>query len=143
MSEIGIRGPVPERTENIIGHRAKDFADDVSRAPAREVTWHQADPDWHPIARQLYMAAKKSGQAVYYQQSDIALLYSICDDLSDFKKSGRRSAQMASAIYSALTGLLLSEGDRRRVRIELDSTQPEDEAGKAADDFYATLGIEK
>jgi hypothetical protein len=136
-------GPVPERRENLIGHPrvAESEREPISHAPAAEVKWYHPGADWHPIARQLYLSAKKSGQAVYYQQSDIALLYSVCEDLSDFKKAGRRSAQMASAIYSALTGLLLSEGDRRRVRIELDTTQPEDTARKAADDFYAQLGI--
>lgn len=134
---------MPERRDNLIGHRTKEFLEgnDISRAPAREVRWYHPDPDWDPIATQLYKAARKSGQAVYYQQSDIALLYSLCDDLSDYKRSGRRSAQMAAAVYSALTGLLLSEGDRRRVRIELDTVREEDEAKKAANEFYASLGI--
>ena len=101
------------------------------------VTWvHEADSEWHPIAIQIYESVATSGQAQYYQDSDWAILYSICEDISYYKtptvstwvdkKTGEikeypkpRSGQMLASIMGSLTTLLLTEGDRRKVRMEL------------------------
>jgi hypothetical protein len=116
----------------------------VTKGVARKVTWPRADPEWHAIARDLYNACKKSGQSDYYQQSDIAILYSLCEDLSNYKNSYKRSGQMAQTIYSAMERLLVTEGDRRRVRIEL--SEPESEATPAAvlaiADYQKELGLD-
>ena len=89
------------------------------------------EPDWHPIAKQIFEAALNSGQADFYQDSDIAILYSLCEDISVYKSPkwkdhetgeivpAKRSGQMLQAIMSNLASLLLTEGDRRRVRLEL------------------------
>ncbi|GAA2598540.1 MULTISPECIES: hypothetical protein [Streptomyces] len=50
--------------------------------------------------------------------------------MSHYKKSGKRSGQMRQTIYSAFERLLVAEGDRRRVHIELN--EPEDEQDSAA-----------
>lgn len=47
------------------------------------------------------------------------MLYSLMDDLTYYKAQSRRSSEMLSAIMSGLTSLLLTEGDRRRARVEL------------------------
>ena len=103
----------------------------------KSVTWNvPADEDWHPIAIQIYESARSSGQADYWQDSDWAVFYSICEDISYYKqdktsvyvdkKSGEvkeyekpRSGQMLASIMGSLTTLLLTEGDRRKVRMEL------------------------
>ena len=41
------------------------------------------------------------------------------DDLSDYKRQARRSPAMLQVIMSNLSNLLVTEGDRRRVQIEL------------------------
>jgi len=41
------------------------------------------------------------------------------DDLSYYKASSKRSGQMLATIMSAMSSLLVTEGDRRRVQIEL------------------------
>lgn len=109
----------------------------------RSVRWPSADPEWHAIAKSLYNACKKSGQSDFYQQSDIAMLFSLCEDLSEYKKSPRRSGQMAQTIYSSMERLLVTEGDRRRVRIELH--EPEDEGTPASvlaiADYKNDLGV--
>jgi hypothetical protein len=83
------------------------------------VRWPAADPEWHKIAKDLYNSTKRSGQADFYQQSDVAMLWSLCEDLSVYKNSTKRSGQMLQTIYSTFSNLLITEGDRRRVRIEL------------------------
>jgi hypothetical protein len=68
----------------------------------------------------VWRSAQESGQADFYQQSDIAILFSLCDDLSNYKLQARRSAQLLQTVMAGLGDLLLTEGQRRRVRIELD-----------------------
>lgn len=119
---MGERGPVPKRKDALNGHRSKDelWGDTVTRAPgAAKVRAPAADRDWHPIAKKLWAALKKSGQAQFYEPSDWAVAYSLMDDLTYYKNSSKRSGQMLTAIYSAMTSLLMTEGDRRRVALEL------------------------
>lgn len=119
---MGTRGPVPNRETDLARPRSRkgaQHATPVTKGTARKVTVPTADAEWHPIARMLWDSLKKSGQVDYYQQSDWAFAYSLCEDLSLYKKSGRRSSQMAQVIYSAMSSLLVTEADRRRIRIEL------------------------
>lgn len=118
---------IPRRESELARPRSRKGGDqqETKRGVMKDVRWKQPDPDWHPVARDLYLSARSSGQADWYQNSDIHLLWSLCDDLSHYKKSGRRSAQMAAVIYTAFGNLLLTEGDRRKARIELTEQKPE------------------
>ena len=109
---MGTRGPVPKRKDDASAD--VDIADGAER-----VSIPHADPTWHPIARRLWDSMKTSGQASFYEPSDWAFAYSIMDDLSYYKNANKRSGQMMASLYSAMTALLLTEGDRRRVAIEL------------------------
>lgn len=115
---MGDRGPVPKRSED--SHRRRPPAQPILRAPgADDVPIPEADPDWHPIASDLYRSLAASGQARFYEPSDWMFAYSLMDDLSSYKKQTRRSSQMLATILSGLSSLLVTEGDRRRVQIEL------------------------
>lgn len=146
MGDIGTRGPIPNRSEDLARPRERKGGD--AKAPtkgvARPAKAPNAPKDWHPIARKLWDSVKESGQIDFYAQSDWAVLYSLCDDLSHFKKSKVRSAQMAQTLYSALGNLLVTEGDRRRAGIEL--TEPPDESDSAAvlaiADYKKELGVD-
>lgn len=98
------------------------------------------DPEWGEIATLIFNSALASGQEDFYQDSDVALLYSLCEDINDYKNPGEgfnaktgetytkgRNGQKLTAILSGLTTLLLAEGDRRRVRLELQA-EPEKKA---------------
>jgi hypothetical protein len=138
-------GPVPNRESDLARPRERKGKDQVpvTKGLSRPTRVPQADSEWHPIARMLWDALKKSGQADFYEQSDWAYAYSLCDDLSMYKKSGRRSSQMAQVIYSAMTNLLVTEADRRRVRIELHEPEPEEDSASvtAINDARARLGL--
>ena len=128
-------GVIPKRTEEL--SRARDANRNgrppVTHGELREVTWKfKPDPNWHDIAKKIYEAVANSGQSDFYQDSDWAVLYSICEDISYYKTpryytdkktgeqyEGKRSGQMLQSIMSSLQSLLLTEGDRRRVRLEL------------------------
>lgn len=124
---MGSRGPVPKREES--RHRRNAPSMDVAHAQSSDGTAApEPDPDWHPIARRLWDSAAKSGQSRFYQASDWAVLYSLMDDLTYYKNGSKRSGQMLQTIMSSLTSLLLTEGDRRRLQIELSRPEQEDEA---------------
>ncbi|MFF4692170.1 hypothetical protein [Streptomyces sp. NPDC001307] len=116
----------------------------VIKGFARRVKIPNADRSWHPVAKRLWDSLKESGQADFYQQSDWALAYSLCEDLSYYyKKSGKRSGQMLQTIYSAFERLLVAEGDRRRVRIELHEPEAEEQSAAvlAIADYKKELGL--
>lgn len=126
---MGTRGPVPKRTESLNGHRSKDelAGSKVTKAlGADDVARPEPDPDWHPIAARLWHSLGESGQSRFYEPSDWAVAYSLMDDLSYYKSSSKRSGQMLATIMSAMSSLLVTEGDRRRVQIELARPSAED-----------------
>jgi hypothetical protein len=54
-------------------------------------------------------------------------------------KKGKASAQMVQTVFSQLTDLLLTEGARRRVRLEVERDQAAGEVIEVADMFRARL----
>lgn len=125
-------GPVPNRSDDVSRERDVNRGDrmPITKGELKPVRIPHADTDWHPIARKFYDSLKTSGQSDYYQNSDWAYAFSLCDDLSVYKKSSKRSSMMLAALMSAMTNLLVTEADRRRARIELSA--PEDEGDSAA-----------
>nr|DAE91142.1 MAG TPA: hypothetical protein [Caudoviricetes sp.] len=119
---MGVKGPIPKRSTE--GHRitqARKFEHGVEpvNVIADKVEPPEPDPGWHPIAAKLWESVKQSTFTRYYEPSDWIVLYSACDDLSNYKKQERRSPTMLAAVNTMLTSLLLTEGDRRRVQIEI------------------------
>jgi hypothetical protein len=138
-------GPIPNREADLARPRERggSAVQLVTKGELRPVAVPEPDPNWHPIATRLFESLRSSGQADFYQDSDWAFAWSVCEDLSVYKRSMKRSGQMLQTIYSALERLLVTEGDRRRVRIEL--TEPEDAttpAGVTAiADYKKALGV--
>lgn len=126
----------------------------VKRGELKAVTIPNAPRDWHPIARRIWDSLKTSGQSEFFQDSDWAYAYSLCEELSLYKKpkvnsSGeeyhKRSPEMFKALLSGMEKLLMTEGDRRKVRVELHEPEPEqDEASVLAiADYRAELGLDE
>lgn len=127
---MGTRGPVPKRSEerqrrNVTGNVVRGFG-------AEHVKQPRADSSWHPIAKRLWKAMRESGQSQFYEPSDWAVAFSLMEDLSHYKQGKKRSGQMLQTIMSTLASLLLTEGDRRRVQMELERPGADDDgsAGK-------------
>lgn len=136
---MGLRGPVPNRSDDLARPRERKGSDvqPITKGVKRPATIPDADPDWHPIALMLWNSCIESGQADFYESSDYAVLYHVCEDLSRYKRSDKRSSMMFAALNQALSGLLVTEGDRRRVRLELEGEDTsEDEATDAVMDEY-------
>lgn len=140
----GIRGRVPKRPEQRMGHRTKaELA--TTKAPAAAVVQApDPDPDWHPIARMYWDSFHESGQVRFWEPSDWVAAFDAMEEITRYKESGRRSSQMRSAIDSILARLAVTDGDRRRLRIELTRGLEEAEDGPAEvavmDDYRALYG---
>jgi hypothetical protein len=97
------------------------------------------DDGWHRVARMWYCSLKRSIQQEYYQSSDWAVAYLLAETLSRELKprpmmvdgqavvdeEGRAqyvtspiSGTALSSILKGMSSLLVTEGDRLRVRLE-------------------------
>jgi hypothetical protein len=73
------------------------------------------------MARDLFVSLGESGQSDYYQASDWQMARVWTQLLSIQLNAGARpSAQMIAAWSAGMTTLLATEGDRRRLRLELE-----------------------
>ena len=142
MKAPGVRGAgtPPNRSTDYSRERdATKRVDPPTKGQMRRVFVPSPSPYWHPIAKMMFSAAKQSGMVDFYQQSDWAYLYSLMDDLSRLKKEadngGRINGQIFTGIYNALSALGFTEGDRRRMRIELE--KPDDGSNDAAQEAIA------
>ncbi|WP_378734947.1 hypothetical protein [Nocardia brasiliensis] len=121
-------GPVPKRSDQ---RRRRNKTGITKGAAGQSSEFPEPDEHWHPIARRIWDALSRSGQSTYYEASDWAFAYSLMDDLSAYKSTSKRSAQMLQTIYSAFERLLITEGDRRRARLELERDTSDNEEASA------------
>lgn len=117
---MGSRGPVPKRSDRRLGHVTKAEQEAVTRAPAAAAPpTPEADAEWHPVAQEWFRSLADSGQSQFYEASDWATARYVAEGMSRNLDGGRFSAQLFAAVNSAMSNLLVTEGDRRRVRLEL------------------------
>ncbi len=123
-------GPVPKPSSQ---RRRRNKQDPISTAPSgQRGEVPDPDPDWHPVAAGWFRALAESGQSVFYEASDWATARYVAEAMSRSLKAGRFSGQLFAAVMAASTELLVTEGARRRLRVELDRGDPEDEPASVA-----------
>ena len=116
-------GPVPTRAEERIRRNKPEFP--ITKIEAVGVV-EQPElglPDAHPIVVDLWKAAGESAQAKYYEPTDWQFLRFNLHFANKLLEHTRPSAQLFQAVNSAFGDLLISEGARRRVRIEVEREQ--------------------
>lgn len=143
---MGSRGPVPKRTDQR-RRRNKPEAEIEAAPAAAKVKAPPASKDWHPIARDWYRSLARSGQSAFYEPSDWATAHLIAESISrDLKpqfvgvdgegapiiKTIPLKGASLAAYLKAMTALLVTEGDRRRSRVELERGGQVDEDEDAA-----------
>lgn len=160
----GSRGPIGKRTEErrrrnkpdkpvdrvAIGGDADDlFGPDLpdERVEHRfetdalpDVVIPPADESWHPIARMVYDSLPQSGQSMFFEPSDWAAAFLVCESISrDLQEQvvGTTESGMvvkdfipmkgaSLAAYTKILGELgMTEGARRRLSMELTRAKPE------------------
>ena len=146
---MGTRGPIPKREEgrrrrnktdssgesNEVEHLVVDPAD--LEDPER-VGIPDPNLEWNPLALMLYESVKLSAVSFLYEPSDWAVFFIALDQLSKnlepqpvVVQSGPNAGQvvmvdvpMNGSTYAALsktfTSLMLTEGDRRRLKLEIE-----------------------
>lgn len=143
----GSGGPVPKRSDQ--RRRRNAPARPVKKAASGTSTTKSGRPTcntkWHPVARRWFLSLDDSGQSKFYEPSDWALAYLIAESMSRELKpqpilnplTGEKIGEVErppkgsslAGWLKAMTSLLVTEGDRRRLGIELqqaasDSAEP-------------------
>lgn len=120
---MGQRGPVPKRSTERRRRNKESKVETVQPLPAA-VSIPAADAKWHPIARDLYESLATSGQAQFFEPSDWAAARYAAHEMSRALRN-KFSSMGFAAIWTAWSSLLVTEGDRRRVRLEIERQQGE------------------
>lgn len=119
---MGARGPAPKRSEERKGHSHGSATEKMlTKGELRPVDPMPPNEEWCEIARYVYDSFDRSGISYWAQDTEYAQLWLLADNVDAYVKSGaRRSAMMMAEIRQAMSNLSFTEGDRRRVGIELD-----------------------
>ena len=135
----GTRGPIPKRSEARRRTNAPAIPTEIVNITdlvRRDVEVPEPDAAWHPVAQMVWASLVQSGQAVYYEPSDWATAYLLCESLSRdlqpqfvgiHERTGDpvheaiplKGASLA-AYLKGFSVLMMTEGDRRRLSVELE-----------------------
>ncbi|ASR86458.1 hypothetical protein SEA_CHANGELING_5 [Mycobacterium phage Changeling] len=139
---MGTRGPIGKRDEERV-RRNKD----ENPTETIQVIGTFAPPDLgdvshlgetHPLIIEMYDSIKQSAAVKYYEPTDWQFarltLYTLNQELIAAQHNGKPvGAMKLTAINQMLSSLLLTEGDRRRVRLEIERNPGDPTAGKVLD----------
>lgn len=96
------------------------------------------DGETHPLITEMYESIKKSAAVKYYEPTDWQFarlaLYTLNQELIASRQYGKPvGAMKLTAINQMLSALLLTEGDRRRARLEIERAPADSGTGKVLD----------
>jgi hypothetical protein len=127
-------GPIPKRTDQRRRMNKPEGVQVTSAPGAAHVDFPPPSEHWAPMARDWYLSLAESGQASFYQPSDVQVARIWAEVLSRQLLTEKMSAVMIQAWASSAAELLTTEGSRRRGRLELEKTQ-----GDADQDASVTM----
>lgn len=136
---MGTRGPIGKRDEERVRRNTPDSpTESVSMIGPVEVPElgdisHQGET--HPLVTDMYESIKESAAVKFYEPTDWQFarltLYTLNQELIAAKHQGKPvGAMKLTAINQMLSSLLLTEGERRRARLEVERTSA-DNGGSA------------
>lgn len=116
---MGARGPAPKRSDERHGHRsaAEKATDKVEQSGT--VAIPDACEAWHPTAAAWFASLEHSGQARFYEPSDWQNAHYCATLMSQTLTEEKVNAQLVSQVRGLMTDLLVTEGARRRVSMEI------------------------
>jgi hypothetical protein len=136
-------GPVPKRSEERTRRNKPENEGGVSLSKGERVPFRvpPVDKNWHDRAKQWYRSLSRSGMREYYELSDYEMARLLCDALTEYYK--RPTAMMLATILQGMTSLGVTEGERRRMRIELENPKENETSASivAIDTYRAQLGV--
>ncbi|WP_338601654.1 hypothetical protein [Saccharopolyspora sp. SCSIO 74807] len=140
---MGTRGPVPKRADQRIRRNHAD----IDTVTVTEEGQGVACPDLgledpHPLVVDWYRALTESAQSKYFEPSDWQTARLVAHEVDRYLRSARPSSQMFAALMSAMSDLLVTEGARRRARIEIERGQVTEKASVSAiEEYRRQLGV--
>lgn len=148
MSEIGSRGPIPKRSDERVRRNAPEGPPVEKVTAIGTVT--QPDlgiNDPHELVVDMYRSLGESAQARYYEPSDWAYarlaMLTLNQMLTAKNKNGEPiaiSAMKLQVVNQMFQSLLMTEGDRRRINLEVErQSQPDGVVVNVADVFRQKL----
>lgn len=136
---MGQRGPIPKRSDERIRRNKDDVPIETIDVIGPVVVPELGVQDPHPLVVDFYESLKDSAQSRFYEPSDWSYARLAMHVLNDALKQPRFSAIMLSSLTSMLSSLLVTEGDRRRVRLEVERDQKAGQVVDAASMFRDRL----
>jgi hypothetical protein len=136
---MGARGPVPKRSDQRVRRNKPDVAVEKVESIGVVAVPELGFDDPHFLTVDLYRSLSESAQARFYEPSDYQIARSVLHFLDQQFKTSRPSGQMVQSLFSQLTDLLLTEGARRRVRLEVERAQAGGDVIEVADLFRRRL----
>ncbi|GAA2609543.1 hypothetical protein GCM10010411_49770 [Actinomadura fulvescens] len=142
---MATKGPVPKRSDQ--RRRRNENPEGI---PTTEVPRIGATVDapplgfvTHDLAMDFYASLARSEQAHYFEPSDWQAARILTMELGRMLNAGKPSGQLYTALWSAMGDLLATEGQRRRLRFEIDRTPSggEDKQNAAVIDLAKRLGM--
>ncbi|WP_458574190.1 phage terminase small subunit [Mycobacteroides abscessus] len=152
---IGTRGPIPKREDQRVRRNATEIPTDKVKALGKVPVPDLGIENPHPFVVEFYESIRQSAQSNYYEPSDWQFarltMYALNEELNAVYQSGDNKGKKKplgvmklQVINQMMSTLLLTEGDRRRVRMEIErNAAPTAEGGKVltmADHFKQALG---
>lgn len=129
----GKGGPPPKREDQ--RRRRNKPVVPVTKAPAGPMVVPDLEGEHSDLGRRFYESLKQSGQSQFYELSDWVAAEIVVGAIDTWVT--KPTAVMLQTIQSGMSLLLATEGDRRRMRLELERN-PVDE-GSEADAAIASL----
>lgn len=125
-----------KRSDQRLGHRsaAEQSRTDTTARAAGGVVWPPVPQEWCAASRRWFRSLQRSGQSVYFEQSDIEAAVFLGWAMTKVVEAGERGKFSPTAfgeVWGAMGDLLTTEGARRKARIELQQPDVEDEKPSA------------
>ena len=140
---MGFVGPIPNRSGDMSRERDAHTGGraEIRKGQLKPMEFYAPDPEWHDSCQRIWNSIPDSGMAEFYQSTDLAYLWSLLEDLSKAKIRADKadkpiSAMLVTAVYNQLNNFGFSEGDRRKMRIELEESIEESPIEQAAIETY-------
>lgn len=136
-------GPVPKRSDERI-RRNEDIipVEKIETSGTVEIPELNLPFGASQMVVDFYDSLKRSAYSKYYEPSDWEYARLTCFIMETIVKTPKPSAEMYKALQTAMSSMLVTEGDRRRLRIEIVREQEKtqkDDMGEVVDMFMKRM----
>lgn len=137
------RGPVPKRSED--RQRTNEPEVPIEKVEAYgevEIPDLDLPIDTHPMVLDFYQSLIKSAQSRYFEPSDWEYARITCFVLNNILNNPKRpNSELFKAVQSAMSNLLVTEGDRRRLRLEVTRTTEQAETDPESEEMAKVISM--